>query len=187
MRAVLILLSFVFGIVSFGLSGCSHNKQFGSNSSSDDGSAQNLNDNEAKSYALQGNSGYTGQVKRNSYGQIINPLVAPANQTYYFDLDSNMVQQSDYNALTIQADYLASHSRAKVRLEGNTDSRGSREYNVALGWGRVQAVEHFLEQHGVMKSQIDELSYGKEHPAVLGNNEYAWRLNRRVDLIYEVK
>lgn len=139
----------------------------------------------AKTYALAGQSGYHGQVIRDSQGQIINPLVATANQTYYFDFDSTTVQSVDLQAIHIQANYLAIHPKAKVRLEGNTDNRGSREYNIGLGWRRDQAIARIFEQEGVAPSQLDMVSYGKEHPAVLSNNEYAWRLNRRVNLIYE--
>ncbi len=91
------------------------------------------------------------------------------------------------HAATIQAAYLMTHRNAHVRLEGNTDDRGSREYNVGLGWRRAQAVARILKQQGVAPSQIKMVSYGKEHPAVSGNNEEAWSLNRRVELIYVEK
>lgn len=117
----------------------------------------------------------------------VNSLTAPSNQTYYFDLNSSDVHQSDMKALTIQADYIAAHPSAKVRLEGNTDNRGSREYNIGLGWRRDQSVARLMEQQGVKASQIQMVSYGKENPAVPGNNEHAWALNRRVDFIYKQK
>ncbi len=139
----------------------------------------------AQTYGVNGQSGYEGQTKYDSSGRVINPLVAPANQTYYFDFDSNEIQASDMNAIHIQANYLATHPKAKVRLEGNTDNRGSREYNVGLGWRRDQALARIFEQQGVLPKQIDMVSYGKEHPAVDGNNEHAWSLNRRVNLVYE--
>ncbi|WP_304985901.1 OmpA family protein [Coxiella-like endosymbiont] len=141
--------------------------------------------NGAKTYALAGQSGYHGQVMRDSKGEIINSLVAPANQTYYFDFDSTAVRSVDLQAIHIQANYLATNPKAKVRLEGNTDNRGSREYNIGLGWHRDQAVARIFEQEGVEPSQLDMVSYGKEHPVVTSNNEYAWQLNRRVNLIYE--
>ncbi len=139
----------------------------------------------ADAYGVQGQAGYQGQGRYDSEGRFINPLVAPANQTYYFDFDSNVVQQSDYKALSIQANYLATHPKAKVRLEGNTDNRGSREYNIGLGWRRDQAVARLLEQQGVSPKQIDMVSYGKERPALSNNSEKAWSLNRRVNLVYE--
>lgn len=133
---------------------------------------------------------YHNQVMRNSRGCIINSLVAPASQTYYFDFDSTTVRPIDLQAIRIQANYLVTYPKAKVRLEGNTDNRGSREYNIGLGWRRDQAIARILEQEGVAPSQLDMVSYGKEHPVVFSedrgsNNNYVWRLNRRVNLIYE--
>lgn len=119
-----------------------------------------------------------------SQGRRINLLTAPNNQTFYFTFDSSSMRPQDLNALNIQANYLVTHPNAKVRLEGNTDDRGSREYNIGLGWRRDQSVVRFLEQQGVKPSQIKALSYGKERPVALGNNERAWSLNRRVDFIY---
>lgn len=139
----------------------------------------------AQTYAMRDQRGYQGQVRKNQYGQIINPLVAPANQTYYFAFDSSSIRPQDKKAMNIQANYLATHPKAKVRLEGNTDNRGSREYNIGLGWRRDQSVARLLEQDGVTQKQLDLVSYGKERPAAIGNNEHAWRLNRRVHLVYE--
>lgn len=118
-------------------------------------------------------------------GMHINAMTAPSNQVYYFAFDSNSMSDQDLRALEIQANYLASHPNAKIRLEGNTDDRGSREYNVGLGWRRDQAVARYIEQQGVSPSQIQMLSYGKEHPAAYGENEQSWALNRRVELIYK--
>lgn len=168
----------VVGVSGLILSGCAHKSQNGTTGASSDTDAQ--------SYGAQQNAGYTGGVKRNEYGQIVNPMTAPTNQTYYFDYDSNALNSSDNQAVNIQADYLAAHPKAKIRLEGNTDNRGSREYNVGLGWRRDQSVAKVLEQHGVSADQIEMVSYGKEHPVANGNDENAWRLNRRVELVYKV-
>lgn len=138
-----------------------------------------------RTYALVAQSSYHSQAVMNPRDRIINPLIAPTNQTYYFNFDSMTVRSIDLQAIHIQANYLIIHPKAKVRLEGNADNRGSREYNIGLGWRRDQAIVRILEQEGVAPSQLDVVSYGKEHPAVLGNNEYAWQLNRRVNLIYE--
>ncbi len=137
----------------------------------------------AQTYGADNSQGYA--QGKDASGKDINSLKAPSNQTYYFAYDSNNVQNSDYQALNIQANYIAGHPKAKVRLEGNTDSRGSREYNVGLGWRRDQAVTRLLEQQGVRPSQIDMVSYGKERPVAFGENEHDWSLNRRVNLVYE--
>ena len=140
---------------------------------------------DTENYRLVEVNSYRGHLKRVSERYIINPLVAPTNQTYYFDLDNTRLHPMDLKAILVQANYLAMHSTAKVCLEGNTDNRGSREYNIGLGWRQDQAVARILEQEGVAPKQIDLVSYGKERPAVMGNSEDTWRLNRRVSLIYE--
>lgn len=137
----------------------------------------------AESYGVNGASGYG----TNSEGFAVNSLTAPSNQTYYFDFNQSDLHASDMRALTVQANYLAAHSGASVRLEGNTDNRGSREYNIGLGWRRDQTVGRVLEQDGVKPSQIQMVSYGKENPAVPGNDEHAWALNRRVNFVYKKK
>ncbi len=140
----------------------------------------------AASYATNNSAGYNTVASSRSANRMrVNSLKAPSNQTYYFSYDSNTLHSSDVRALTIQANYLASHPHARIRLEGNTDNRGSREYNVALGWRRDQSVERFLQERGVAPKQIQMVSYGKEHPAVVGNTQEDWALNRRVNLIYK--
>lgn len=114
-------------------------------------------------------------------------LKAPQNQTYHFDFDKYEVQQEDVGPINAQANYLASHAKAKVRIEGNADERGSREYNVTLGWKRAKSVATMLKQQGVATSQIAVVSFGKEKPVAFGHDEASYRLNRRVDLIYEAK
>jgi len=132
--------------------------------------------------------GYGDQSAFDSSSQKhVNSLKAPSNQVYYFSFNSSGFNPSDMQALSIQAAYIATHPSAQVRLEGNTDARGSREYNIALGWRRAQAVKSLLRQRGVESSQIEVVSYGKERPAAFGNNEQAWVLNRRVELVYESK
>ncbi|MCH9644266.1 MAG: peptidoglycan-associated lipoprotein Pal [Gammaproteobacteria bacterium] len=115
----------------------------------------------------------------------VNAMTAPANQTYYFAFDKSNMNSDDAQALRTQANYLATHPKAKIVLQGNTDDRGSREYNVGLGWRRDQSVARIMEQQGVNPSQIQMVSFGKERPAVLGENEHAWSLNRRVNLEYK--
>jgi peptidoglycan-associated lipoprotein len=116
-----------------------------------------------------------------------NRLKAQYNQTYHFDLNKYDVNQDDIPSIEVQADYLVSHANAKIRLEGNADERGSREYNIALGWKRAKAVSLILKQYGVRDAQIATVSYGKEKPVAFGHDEAAHRQNRRVNLVYEAK
>ncbi|OGT40562.1 MAG: hypothetical protein A3F12_07490 [Gammaproteobacteria bacterium RIFCSPHIGHO2_12_FULL_38_14] len=138
---------------------------------------------QSQTYGMNGSNGYGSD----SEGFHVNALTAPSNQVYYFGFNESDVHQSDMKALLIQANYLANHTGSKVRLEGNTDNRGSREYNIGLGWRRDQAVARILEQQGVRPGQIQMISYGKEKPAAQGNNEHAWALNRRVVFVYTQK
>lgn len=137
----------------------------------------------SKTYGMNNSDNYGSD----SQGFHANALKAPSNQIYYFDFDSNDVHQSDMKAITIQANYLATHPNAHIRLEGNTDNRGSREYNIGLGWRRDQSVTRILEQQGVRPGQIQMVSYGKEKPAIEGNNEHAWALNRRAVFLYKTQ
>jgi peptidoglycan-associated lipoprotein len=106
------------------------------------------------------------------------------NKTIYFDFDSSEVK-ADYNALiAAHARYLASNPSTRVRLEGNTDERGSREYNIGLGERRSQSVHRALTLQGVTDTQITTVSYGEERPAITGHTEEAWARNRRVDIVY---
>lgn len=142
----------------------------------------------SQAYGMSAQGGFSdqgGMGGNGSYQRHINAMTAPSNQVYYFDFDQANVQQSDLEAMKVQAVYIANHPSAHIRLEGNTDNRGSREYNVGLGWRRAQAVAEILEQEGVPAQQISMVSYGKERPVAFGDNEQAWDLNRRVELIYE--
>jgi len=174
------------GLVLFGvmvaLSGCG--KKHNQATMGMDSSTYSNNITAAKTYAVADDRGvFSGQD--GVYTPVNNLMKAPSNQTYYFAFDGDRVRADDLAFIQMQANYLVAHPNIKVRLAGNTDNRGSREYNIGLGWRRDKAVARIMQQAGVKPSQIDMVSFGKEKPAVLGNNEKAWRLNRRVDLTYE--
>jgi peptidoglycan-associated lipoprotein len=102
----------------------------------------------------------------------------------YFSFDASSIPSASFDTLRAHAAYLKAHTDAKVRLEGNTDERGTREYNIALGERRAKAVAQFLEVQGVSASQIQLVSYGEEKPADPAHNEMAWAKNRRVVIDY---
>jgi peptidoglycan-associated lipoprotein len=137
----------------------------------------------------EGGAQASGIGEQNGFGEgyAADKLKAPANQIYHFEFDKYEVQQDDVASINAQANYLTAHKSAKVRIEGNADERGSREYNIALGWRRAKAVAAILEQQGVATSQIVMISYGKEKPVSLGHDEESFRLNRRAELVYEAK
>lgn len=102
----------------------------------------------------------------------------------YFDFDSYTVKPEYQSVLDAHARFLKSHTATRVTLEGNTDERGGREYNLALGQKRADAVRRSLGLLGVPESQMEAVSFGKEKPAVQGNSEDAYAKNRRVELTY---
>jgi len=107
-----------------------------------------------------------------------------AKRIIYFDFDSSDIKGEGTDVVAAHAKYLASHAGTRVRLEGNTDARGSREYNIGLGERRAQAVRRALLLQGATESQLATVSYGAERPAVAGNDEAAWSKNRRVEIVY---
>src|SRR5579872_3061929 len=107
-----------------------------------------------------------------------------AKRVIYFDFDSSEIKAEGTEIVAAHAKYLASHATARVRLEGNTDERGSREYNIGLGDRRAQAVRRALLLQGVNEGQITTVSYGEERPADPGHDESAWAKNRRVEIVY---
>ncbi len=106
-----------------------------------------------------------------------------ARNTVYFAYDSSEIQSEYVPVVAAHAAYLAKYPGAKVRLEGNTDERGSREYNIGLGERRAQTVRKALMLQGVADSQITTVSYGEERPAAEGHDEAAYAQNRRVVLV----
>lgn len=107
-----------------------------------------------------------------------------STRVIYFSFDNSSVPAASFETLRAHAKYLKSNTSAKVRLEGHADERGTREYNVALGERRAQAVEKFLRVQGVSAGQIEVVSYGEEKPAAYGHDEMSWAKNRRVQLNY---
>jgi len=106
------------------------------------------------------------------------------DRTIYFDFDSSEVKQKYMDIIKRHAAYLTQYPDVHVRLEGHTDERGSREYNIGLGARRADSVEQLLQAYGVSPKQMDTISYGEEEPAVEGHNEAAWAKNRRVVIDY---
>ena len=107
-----------------------------------------------------------------------------AKRTIYFDFDSSEIRGDGPDIVAAHAKHLASMSGAKVRLEGHTDERGSREYNIGLGERRAQAVRRALLLQGATEAQLSTVSYGEERPAAAGSDEAAWAKNRRVEIVY---
>lgn len=105
--------------------------------------------------------------------------------TFYFDFDTAEIKSEAREVLVAHARYLQNNPNQNVRIEGHADERGTKEYNLALGERRANAVERFLIVNGASRSQTETISYGEEKPAVMGSNESAWAQNRRVELVFQ--
>jgi len=125
-------------------------------------------------------SGQTSGVN----GDSLSGPPASVGRVVYFDFDSATVKPEYQGLIDQQARYLRSRSASHVVLEGNTDERGSREYNLALGQRRAEAVLRVLVLDGASSSQVEAVSLGAEKPADLGHDEMAYAKNRRVEFRY---
>jgi peptidoglycan-associated lipoprotein len=120
-------------------------------------------------------------AERERLAQQENEQQEQAATTFYFGFDESTLRPDARAALRVHAEQLRQNPQ-QVRLVGHTDERGSREYNMALGERRANAVRDFLVLQGVDSSLIETVSYGEERPAVMGSYEGAWAQNRRVEL-----
>ena len=132
--------------------------------------------------------GSTTQQQRPTQPIAGNPLTDPNNplskRSVYFDYDSNAVKDEYRNVVTAHSRYMADKRDSRIRIEGNCDERGSREYNLALGQRRAEAVKKLITVLGVADGRIETTSYGEEKPVAPGHDESAWAQNRRADIKY---
>lgn len=124
-----------------------------------------------------GGSGVSGDALNDPSSPLYNKIV-------YFDLDSSEVKAEDRPTVSAHAKHLAENPSEVVSLEGHADERGSREYNLALGERRANAVRQLLMAEGASAKQIQTVSYGEEKPVDAGHDESAWAQNRRVEFVY---
>lgn len=111
--------------------------------------------------------------------------VASNGRVYYFDYDSNVVRDSDKPSVVANANHLVSNPQAKVTVEGHTDPRGSREYNIGLGERRAKAVSEILTNKGGNPTQVRVVSYGAEKLASAGHTENDYQQDRRAVIVYK--
>ena len=120
--------------------------------------------------------------KNNAGNQAAMPAEA---RTVYFDYDSYVIKPEFQTLLSNHARMLRAKPESKVAIEGHTDESGGREYNLALGQKRADAVRDALVILGVQKAQMESVSFGKEKPAVMGSDEAAYAKNRRAEIRYQ--
>ncbi len=118
----------------------------------------------------------------------VSPLKDPRNilskRLVYFDFDSYVVKDEFRPLVEAHAKYLQANRSARLTLQGHADERGSREYNIALGQKRADAVKKLMMLLGASDAQIETVSFGKEKPVALGHDEASWAQNRRVEIVY---
>ncbi len=102
----------------------------------------------------------------------------------YFAFDDYTLKSQYAPLIRLQGNFLESKPSLSIKVEGNTDERGSAEYNLALGQRRAEAVVKALEIYGVKGGQLEAISWGEEHPRSTGHDETAWAENRRADIVY---
>ena len=130
--------------------------------------------------AVDPNAGYNANVSGVD-GALSEEAALRAITTFYFEYDSSDLKPEAMRALDVHAKDLKGNG-ARVVLEGHTDERGTREYNMALGERRAKAVQRYLVLQGVSPAQLELVSYGEERPVATGSDESSWAQNRRVEL-----
>jgi peptidoglycan-associated lipoprotein len=112
------------------------------------------------------------------------PASPLSKRSVYFDYDSFAVKDDYRGMIEAHAGYLNSHRKARIIVQGNADERGSREYNLALGQKRAEAVRKALALLGVTEEQLEAISFGEEKPRAVGTSEQDYAENRRADIVY---
>jgi peptidoglycan-associated lipoprotein len=123
------------------------------------------------------NTNVAGTPTRTSYAM-------PAARSVYYEFDKAEIKSEGVKTIEANAQYLRAHPELKVKVEGNADERGSREYNLALGQRRAEAVSKRMNILGIPADRIEAVSFGKEKPKATGHDESAWSENRRSDIVY---
>lgn len=126
-----------------------------------------------------------GTVDTGSTDPLKDAKGALAQRSFYFDYDSYVLKAEAQPVIEAHAKFLTANRDRKVIIQGNTDERGGREYNLALGQKRAEAVRRALTLLGVSDERIEAVSFGKEKPKALGSDEASWAENRRADLVYQ--
>ncbi len=108
-----------------------------------------------------------------------------SKRVIYFDYDSNLVKEEFRPLVAAHAKYLSQDAKAKMIIQGNTDERGGREYNLALGQRRADAVKQMMSVLGAEGARVETVSFGMEKPRVEGRTEAAFAENRRAEIVYQ--
>lgn len=170
------------------LAGCGTTGEVEDQASAETSASASTETSDSASTSAADNQMASAQPMDSQSTQQMDPFEDPnsllSKRVVYFDFDSSAIRDDALPIIQAHADYLANNSQVSFTLEGHADERGTREYNLALGERRADAVRRLLIANGVSPSQVRVVSYGEERPAVLGHDESAWSLNRRAELVY---
>jgi len=180
-------------LVALALAGCQTQPSEPTAPIDDKGAASTATTPGGASTSGAGAGGVTGQpgagAGAGAGGDAGNPLRDPANilskRSVYFDFDSFAVKDEYRPIVEAHGRYLAQNRGARATVQGHTDERGSREYNIALGQRRADSVKRMMTLLGAQDSQIETVSFGKEKPRNPGHDEAAWAQNRRADIVHQ--
>ncbi|HQU97996.1 MAG TPA: peptidoglycan-associated lipoprotein Pal [Nitrosomonas sp.] len=126
----------------------------------------------------------SGSGRPGYFSQLQDPNSILSQRSVYYDFDSYSVKSEYREMVLAHAKLLRDNPDASVILQGNTDERGSREYNLALGQRRADSVKSMMTLSGASDNQIEAVSFGEEKPRAVGSGESAWSQNRRTDIVY---
>lgn len=139
---------------------------------------------ESRSGAYTSTAGGPGVSEGALPRALTDPNSILSKRSIFFDLDKYDIRADYQSLVTAHAKFLNENRKYKILVQGNTDERGSREYNLALGQKRSDAVKKAMSLLGVSEDQIESVSMGKEKPRAEGHDEAAWAENRRADILY---
>ncbi len=159
------------------------------------GSSVKLSDVPVEDRSAAAGAGAAGDLTSKAVGSAVAPVEISSTETtaagpvgvarvIYFDYDSFTINPEFQGAIETHARFLTANKNRKIAIEGNTDERGGREYNLALGQKRAEAVRRSLSLLGVAETQVEAVSFGKEKPAMTGDTEQAFAKNRRAEINY---
>ena len=138
----------------------------------------------SSSTTARSDSRVTGRSSASRSASSARSAAQPSERSVFFEYDKASLSAEDRRLIESHAQYLSQHPEVKVRVEGNTDERGSKEYNLALGQRRAETVTKMMELMGVSDQRVEAVSYGEEKPRSQGHEEGAWQQNRRSDIQY---
>jgi len=176
----------ILGGIALAMAGCSSSVKL------DEPAGAPIESRDAGAGAGAGAAGQAGASGRqvapvtvDSKDPLNDPASPLAKRSIYFDFDSFVIREEFRPTVEAHGRYLVANKAKRVVIQGNTDERGSREYNLALGQKRAEAVRKALAALGVPEPQMEAVSLGEEKPRATGNDEASWAENRRADLVYQ--